>query len=101
MELDTTIKGVELFLAISGALAVIVAGVRKVYRLARNIEQVLEKVNGMEKELHPNGGSTLRDAVDRIYLTQADHSKRLAALEDGVRMNRHYAQTAVNVLGAE
>ncbi len=34
---------------------------------------VMERLRGIEKELHPNGGSSLRDAVGRLETRFEDH----------------------------
>lgn len=33
----------------------------------------MERLGNIEKELHPNGGSTLRDAVNRVAQRLDDH----------------------------
>lgn len=34
---------------------------------------VMERLRGIEKELHPNGGGTLRDAIGRVEQRLEDH----------------------------
>lgn len=67
-------------MAVVGVLGVVGMSARKVYRMARNIEQTLDLVNanvkvaadaaaGVEeirREVKTNGGSSLKDAVHRI-----------------------------------
>lgn len=48
------------------ALKPVVEGVRQTYRIARLTEQKLEVLERLEQSVRPNGGSSLRDAVDRI-----------------------------------
>jgi hypothetical protein len=63
----------ELIVAVGGAIMAVGYGLKRVYRMAKNIERVLEnsesattRLDAIEKELKPNGGSSLRDAVNRI-----------------------------------
>lgn len=95
---ETSVSGIartmEIIVLAGAFLMAIGAGLRRVYKMARNIEELIEKVdrNGQEavsaserlqlavdeithvrhkvheikKEVLPNGGSSLRDAVNRI-----------------------------------
>ena len=72
MSIETVATDVGLVAAIVAAIGVIWRqAVRPVISAARRIERALEAV---DKELRPNGGSSLRDAVNRI-------DNRTAALE--------------------
>lgn len=52
--------------------------VRPPYKFFKRMERALGAV---EKELRPNGGSSLRDAIDRVEQAEIDHGHRLEALE--------------------
>ena len=62
-------------IAISGAIAIL-------YRLFfKRICDSLDKIN---KELHPNSGTSLRDAVDRIADTQDDLKIEVSKLREKI-----------------
>lgn len=63
----------ELFLAVVGVLTMLWVGTKKVYKMARNVEQLVEastantvRLAAIEKQVHLNGGASMRDAVHRI-----------------------------------
>ena len=56
----------------------VISGTRKAWR---TIEDVGDAVAFVKAEMRPNGGSSLRDAVNRIETKVDNHEARLAALE--------------------
>lgn len=74
---DEITKFGELFLVLVGVLAALVAGVRKIYKSARWMEDV-------HKQMHPNGGASIRDVLDRIEMRQEAMAQRMDRFEDFV-----------------
>ncbi len=56
--------------AVVGALVVIASGLVALHRIA--FGPVRKDIDSIRKELHPNGGSSLRDSVDRIETRQQE-----------------------------
>lgn len=86
----------EGILAIIGVIAALWIGMKKLYKMARNIEELLEtgnknaeRLDRIEKQVVANGGSSLRDAVNRI-------ENRVSILE-----HVKVATLTVNVPGSE
>lgn len=78
----------ELALAVVGVITAVWLGMKKLYRMARNIEELVaqSQSNGkrlvhIEHQMKMNGGSSLRDAVHRIEVSQEAIGKRLEAVE--------------------
>ena len=78
----------ELALAVIGVLAAAWVGMKKLYKMARNIEALVEqsaangkKLTHIEHQMKLNGGMSLRDAVHRIEVSQEDVRKRLEMIE--------------------
>lgn len=79
--LDTVSQWSEAILASAGVIALGWAVMKRLYKMAKNIETVLA-------EVRPNGGGSMRDAVNRIegevrelHRKQDDQSKELAELK--------------------
>lgn len=75
MEFFTVVSVVSIsIVSLSGALALIFKFIRGTYRAAKRIENIY-------LEVHPNAGSSLRDAIDRIEQRvtrlEEDHAKRI------------------------
>lgn len=81
MTLDGLFGAGELVLKIAGAVGAIYVAVKKIYRMARNIEELIEKVNNLSAETKPNSGATLRDAIDRMELKLETLDARVERLE--------------------
>ena len=65
--------------ALVGAFGIIFQTlVRPVYKWARRLEQTMSFV---EQQMHPNGGSSLRDSVNRI-------ESRLTVVEEHITLRR-------------
>ena len=58
----------------------IAKGVRSVMRFAHRLDKALENV---EKQLYPNGGSSLRDAVNRIQAQLGIDNVTIDSHKDG------------------
>jgi hypothetical protein len=78
----------ELALAVVGVLTAVWIGMKKLYRMARNIESLVEqstansrKLTHIEHQMKLNGGMSLRDAVHRIEVNQQEMGKRLEEIE--------------------
>jgi hypothetical protein len=63
----------EGILAIIGIIAAAWIGMKKLYKMARNVETLVtsaldnkERLDRIERQVISNGGSSLRDAVNRI-----------------------------------
>lgn len=44
----------------------------QVTSLSREVSEVRQTVSNISRELHPNGGSSMRDAIDRMHIRLAD-----------------------------
>lgn len=60
-------------MAVVGVIAMLWVGTKKVYKMARNVEALVEtstanakRLVAIEKQVHLNGGASMRDAVHRI-----------------------------------
>ena len=51
----------ELALVLVGVLAVAVAGLKRIYKAVKWVEEIHSTIQRVEHELHPNSGSTLRE----------------------------------------
>lgn len=81
-----------------GAATVILAGVWRVYRIVRRIDATLgvdkygrtiaERLERVEYQLFPNGGSSLADRVGRIAMTQAEQGAELRVVHEIVTGSR-------------
>ena len=71
---------VVLAAAAIGALVYLFRSIRNTIRFAQRIEKVVDNVEG---QLYPNGGSSLRDAVNAIRKTQEKIAADLARHIDG------------------
>jgi hypothetical protein len=63
----------EGILAIIGIIAAAWIGMKKLYKMAKNVEELVQnsldnkaRLDRIEKQVIANGGSSLRDAVNRI-----------------------------------
>lgn len=82
LELETWVDYVVAVTAVLGALAlvgrlIIQPIVRAVRKVVATVDRVEAAVVFVEAEMKPNGGSSLRDAVNRIEATVAAHEGRL------------------------
>lgn len=69
---------------IVGVIAILAAAwrtTRAIYRLVRTWETGFGEVAAMKKELHPNGGNSLRDVVDETYRIAISNGEATARLE--------------------
>ena len=87
-------------------MGALVIGVRKVYRLARNVEDTLEQIGEVQKQLSPNGGSSLYDKVNAIRADQSDHGEQISDIKSRLRRLERFhlhsdAETARTHLQAE
>ena len=67
-----------------GVLAILAAAwrlIRSIYHLVRVGETALDRLTGVEKELHPNGGASLRDAVDKTHALAVDNNEKHTRIE--------------------
>lgn len=79
--IDDVTSWSELVLAVFGVIAVMVAAMKSLYKIARNVEKLVETSDShterlavIEKQVTLNGGTSMRDAVGRI-------EERLAKIE--------------------
>lgn len=74
----------EQFAKIVGSIGVIVAataaawkkGVKPVWNFASNVANIFEGLDAIKHQLVPNGGGSIRDAIDRIEARQIIHEQR-------------------------
>ena len=77
------------------ALAALAAGITAIGILARTMRRIIRTVAAWDRilelvyiEFKPNGGSTLRDAVDRLEASCANQEIRLVRVELDVKQLR-------------
>lgn len=76
-------RGQEIIL-IAAVVAAIGALHRQVVRpMVRTIRRIAETVETVEAQMRPNGGSSMRDAIDRVLARLAQLEQRITALEAG------------------
>ena len=81
----------EVTLVIAGVLALVVAAVRRVYRTARNVEELLTSVRELRAQFEPNGGASVRDAIVRLEAQHIDLRQQIQSLQEDLR--RHVIDT--------
>ncbi len=85
MKMDEILNAGELTLLVIGVITAMIAGIRRVYKAARWIEDV-------HTQVHTNGGSTLRDAIVRIeknVQSISDNQKKIADRVESLENARH------------
>jgi hypothetical protein len=72
---DHVLTWSEATLAVLGVLGALGVAMRSLYRMARNVERLVEtsesnalRLQHIEKQVNLNGGTSLRDAVHRIEM---------------------------------
>jgi predicted nucleic-acid-binding protein len=87
----------ELFLALVGVLTMLWVGTKKVYKMARNIEELVEtstanakRLVQIEKQVHLNGGASMRDAVHRIE-SRLDTIEHIPAFAEALKKHAERA----------
>lgn len=78
------LTGAEWFVAAGTLMTALVVGVRKVYRLARNVEESLDTVNKVSKQLEPNGGYSLYDKIAQLTDHVHANAERAKAVDEKV-----------------
>lgn len=85
--MDITAEDIATVLAAVGdswpTAVVVVAGVAGfvAVRALPRLTEIRDMTKEVRAQFKPNGGSSVRDALNRIEQRQEDHSRRLAALE--------------------
>ncbi len=85
MMIDTIKEWGELTLVLIGVLAAMIAGLKKIYRSARWVEESHALTQKIAAELKPNGGNSMRDQIDQLRDDMRDNTRRTAALEVAVQ----------------
>lgn len=75
----------ELTLVLIGVIAAMIAGLRRVYKSAKWVEESHQTLLMLAQEFKPNGGATMRDQLNRVEHNLADNTQRTAALESWVK----------------
>lgn len=83
---DKVVTYSEGILAVVGAIGVLFMALKRVYKMARNVEKLIElsersatRLKAVEAELKTNGGSSIKDAINRIELQQRELATKLDA----------------------
>lgn len=85
---------VPLLVALSAvAVITIITGVYKISIHLRNQDALLANIKA---EVHPNGGGSLRDSINRIEFEQA--AAKVEAAEVARKLKKHLKKAAVNQL---
>jgi hypothetical protein len=98
------LTGAEWLIAGGTLMATTWIGTKKLYRLAKNVDETLHKVDtvganlakldGMMSQLGPNDGNSLYDKVHRIMETQAVNSEAISAINGRLtRLERYQVNT--------
>lgn len=71
--MDHVLTWSEAVLAIFGLIGALIVAMKSIYKMARNVERLVEtsesnaqRLKDIEKQVNLNGGSSLKDAVQRI-----------------------------------
>jgi len=84
LEARDVITGLEWFIAAIAAVGTIVMAVKKVYRLARNVETSLEKMDKLQKQFEPNGGESMYDKMNLLMQHVKENAARAAAVDNKI-----------------
>lgn len=68
--------------AVMAGVAALYGGAKYIYKTAKRVDHMISKLDRIDAALGPNGGSSIRDAVDRIESNQHQHMARLRAIAD-------------------
>jgi phage terminase large subunit-like protein len=75
----------ELALVLVGVITVALEGLRRIYKIAKWVEEINSTTQALAKEFKPNGGATLRDQLNRVEANLEDNTRRTAELESWVK----------------
>ena len=64
------LTGAEWLIAGGTLMATTWIGIKKMYRVAKNVDTTLERIESVSAQLNPNGGNSLYDKVHQIAETQ-------------------------------
>lgn len=86
----------DILVALIGAVGLILSGVLvELIRTRRRADRVASQTQEVVRQVFPNGGSSMRDAVDRIGADvrdlrseQREYGRRLALVENAVQRKR-------------
>ena len=82
MDARDLLTGAEWLVAAIAAVGAVVMALKKVYRLARNVEDSLDKIDSVQKQFEPNGGNSMYDKMAQLMLAVNDNSHK-AEVVDG------------------
>ena len=88
LEMDTPVQVVVGAAAVVAALGVIWHKAIKPF--ARGCVRALEAIEWVEGELKPNGGSSTRDAIDRMEIRQVELKHQQAKFDDRLTVVEDY-----------
>lgn len=60
------LRSAELFIAATAVIGTIIMSVKRLYRVARNIEEALLRLDDVQSQLRPNGGFSLYDKIHAL-----------------------------------
>ena len=78
------LTGVEWLVAAIAAVGTVAMGVKKVYRLARNVETSLDKMDKLQKQFEPNGGESMYDKLNLLMHHVQENAQRAAAVDSKI-----------------
>ena len=58
--------GLEIAIAAGTVMTTLTIGVKKIYRVARNVEEALSTIKRVQNQVEPNGGNSLHDKVNKL-----------------------------------
>jgi len=72
----------EWFIAAGTLMTAIAVGIRKMYRVARNVEESLKTVSAVKEQLEPNGGNSLYDKISSLGDVVKVNAERAKAVDE-------------------
>ena len=85
MKIEEITSWGELTLVLIGVVAAVIAGLKKIYKSAKWMEEVHTTTRTLAAEFKPNGGNSMRDQIDQLRDDMRDNTSRTAALEVAVK----------------
>lgn len=74
----------EWFIAAGTLMTAIAVGIRKMYRVARNVEEGLDTMNAVQRQLQPNGGNSLYDKISMLSDAVHANAERAKAVDEKI-----------------
>lgn len=84
------LTGAEWLVAGSALMTTVWLGVKKMYRVAKNVDETLDLMNKINTTLSPNGGGSMYDAVTRIHQKQDEFQGQIDEINTRLKRVEKY-----------